>query len=217
MQQARKLFFAPAYDSFSPAHMAIVAISIGHTRTAQGAVSIGGVTEFAYNTKVAQHLKRRLLAAGVEVVVVLERDRLGIHDVVRRAAQAKADVGIELHFNSAADPSANGCETLYATTFSIDLAHDVQVRTRGALALRDRGLVKRATGNGSTYLVGMEKAGIPAVLVEPFFGSSPRDWSRVHDAHADVAAGLSAGIGDYLHARHKISARAVQVLHLPPK
>jgi len=197
--------------------MAIVAISIGHTRTAQGAVSISGVTEFAYNTKVAQILKRRLLAAGVEVVVVLERDRLGIHDVVRRAAQAKADVGIELHFNSAADPAANGTETLYATTFSIDLAHDVQRRMVEALRLRDRGLLKRDTGNGSTYLVGMEKAGIPAVLGEPFFGSSPRDWSRVATAHADVAAGLSAGIGDYLHARHKIGARAVQVLHLPPR
>jgi N-acetylmuramoyl-L-alanine amidase len=197
--------------------MAIVAISIGHTRTAQGAVSVGGVSEFAYNTKVAQYLKRRLLAAGVEVVVVLERDRLGIHDVVRRAAQAKADVGIELHFNSAADPAANGCETLYATTVSIDLAHDVQRRMVETLRLRDRGLLKRDTGNGSTYLVGMEKAGIPAVLGEPFFGSSPRDWGRVHDAHAEVAAGLSAGIGDWLHARHKIGARAVQVLHLPPK
>jgi N-acetylmuramoyl-L-alanine amidase len=197
--------------------MAIVAISIGHTRAAQGAVSVGGVTEFAYNTVVAQHLKRRLIAAGVGVVVVLERDRLGIHDVVRRAKTARADVGIELHFNSNEDPTANGIETLYASSLSKGLAQDVQRRMVEVLRLRDRGLVKRDTGRGSTYLVEMEKAGIPAVLPEPFFGSSARDWSRVHDAHAEIASALSAGIGDWLHARHKIGARAVQVLHLPPR
>lgn len=195
-----------------------VAISVGHTRDAQGAVSVGGVTEFAYNLIVAKHVKRFLKRSGVRVVVVLERSRLGIKDLVRRVAAERPVCAVELHFNSAVDRSAHGTEMLWADPKAYPLAELVQKRTVQALGLRSRGLKERRSGDGSTYLLGMERHGIPALMYEPFFGSNRGDWERAKSAHEDVARGLSNGIIDWLMAsRVLLDSPVAHVQAIPTK
>jgi N-acetylmuramoyl-L-alanine amidase len=195
-----------------------VAISVGHTRDARGAVSLGGVTEFEYNLIVAKHVKRFLKRSGVRVVVVLERSRLGIKDLVRRVAAERPVCAVELHFNSSDKPSSNGIEMLYADSKAYAFGEMVQKRTVQALGLRDRGLKERRTGYGSTYLLGMEDNGIPALIYEPFFGSNKRDWERAKDAHEDVARGVAIGIIDWLMASRALLDRpAINAQAMPLK
>jgi N-acetylmuramoyl-L-alanine amidase len=185
-----------------------VAIAVGHTRHDQGAVSPDGITEFQYNVVVAKHLKAHLLRAGVDVVVILERSKAGISDVVRRIAEIQPACAVELHFNSHHNTIATGTETLYAASSTYALAEQVQRRLVQRLGLRDRGLVQRPTGRGSTFLVGLEKRGIPAILPEPFFVSNPSDWRRCREAHQDVAEGIAIGIVDWLLMRYPRGLRS---------
>jgi N-acetylmuramoyl-L-alanine amidase len=185
-----------------------VAIAVGHARHAQGAVSPDGITEFAYNLVVAKHLKKNLERAGVHVVVTIKRTEAGISDVVRRIAQVQPACAVELHFNSHHNPRGDGIETLYAGTASYALAEQVQRRMVQQIRFRDRGLLQRASGDGSTFLVGLEKRGISAIITEPFFVSNPHEWEKMRDAHEDVAHSIAIGIVDWLLMRYPRGLRS---------
>jgi len=198
-----------------------VTVSIGHTRDAQGAVSAcGKVTEFAYNLIVAKHLKRFLERSGVRTVVTIERSRAGISEMVRRIASHKPVCAVELHLNSSVARDANGTENLYAWNRAYSLAEMVQKRQVQAYGTTSRRLLERRTGNGSTYLLGLEGNGIPAIITEPFFMHNPREWARFKDEHELIAKGISNGVIDWLMASRTLLDRptvnATLVPILPP-
>ncbi|GGP21833.1 N-acetylmuramoyl-L-alanine amidase [Silvimonas iriomotensis] len=76
-----------------------VAVDVGHYLDAPGATSAYGVTEFTYNSKLADVLTERLLAAGYTVRLIGDDGQS--KDLQKRAKAAEgADVFVSLHHDS---------------------------------------------------------------------------------------------------------------------
>ena len=170
-------------------------------------------SEYPFNRVVTAALDARLLGSGARVVV-LERgdDRNAyaslparVNDVRFRhpsSAPSRADVCVELHFNASATPEARGCEMLHASSSkrSADLARRMAAHV-SALGFP----LRHASTGGGLGVSRTERGGTcsgaptrPAVIAEPFFGSSPRDWAiasadgfrdRLADAYAAAIMG----------------------------
>jgi N-acetylmuramoyl-L-alanine amidase len=179
--------------------MAHAAVVVGHTPVRPGAVSIDGISEFAYNSIVADHLEAKLAAMGYRVSRVARDLPDDLAGLPRKVNQTGADLAIELHFNSFADPLANGSEMLYwhASTDGRQLAEFAQKAVLQAFRLRNRGLVPIRSGQRGHILLRGTK--MPCVLTEPFFGSNRGNWDRMKDAHDRLAAAYAHGIHGYAH------------------
>ena len=158
-----------------------LAIVVGHNQRSQGAVrGDTGESEFVYNSKMAKYMEEIADEYDLDLKTFFRTAGGGYGAEIRRVyAQVDAwgaDASIELHFNSAGDPSASGTETLSSgTTKSTILAQEVQMEMVESLGLRNRGIIvrnERTKGRGYESLV-TGKA--PAILTEPFFGSGTKD------------------------------------------
>lgn len=154
-----------------------LAIVVGHNSASQGAVRQDtGESEFVWNGRLARRIERLAGDYGLQVRSFFRTPGGGYSTEIRRVyAEVDAwgaDASVELHFNGASSPDATGTETLSSgTALSLRLAESVQREMVVALGLRDRG-IKTRTGSdrgGQSLISG--KA--PAILVEPYFGSSP--------------------------------------------
>jgi len=173
-----------------------VGICIGHSRNGDnGAVSVGGVSEWTYNVKVGELLASKLASSPVDCILIT--DYAGgsygsaMNDVANKLAQAGTDLAIELHFNSAGQDAA-GFEYLYWHTSQngsrmageLIKAHEAAVphgSNRGAKP-RD------SSDRGAGFLSGTH---CPAIITEPFFGSNINEWDEYG---TDVGQELLASI-----------------------
>lgn len=158
-----------------------LAIVVGHNAKSQGAVrSDTGESEFVYNSKMAKYMEEIAEDYDLDLKVFYRTAGGGYTAEIRRVyAEVDkwgADASIELHFNSAGDPTASGTETLTSgSPKSTILAQEVQMEMVETLGLRNRGIIvrnERTKGRGYESLV-TGKA--PAILIEPFFGSGTKD------------------------------------------
>lgn len=159
-----------------------LAVVVGHNKISQGAVrSDTGESEFVYNTDLAK--KMRDIAndqyPDLKLKIFYRTPGGGytseIERVYAEVDQWDADASIELHFNSAGDPTASGTETFSSgSSKSVVLAQEVQMEMVEALDLRDRGVkIRNSRTRGRGYL-SLISGRAPAILVEPFFASSSR-------------------------------------------
>jgi len=155
-----------------------IAIVVGHNSKAQGANSKAplSISEFKYCNKIAD--KMVALATGPLRAKKFNRVKTTgysreIDTVYALVDDYAPDISIELHFNSAG-PSASGTETLSSgSTASLALANSVQASMLEALGLSNRGIkVKSRSERGGRSL---HAGRAPAILIEPFFGSSTKD------------------------------------------
>lgn len=167
-----------------------LAIVVGHNAYSQGAVrSDTGESEFVYNSKMAEYMKKIGHQYDLDIGI-FKRTRGGgytaeIRRVYRDVDRWGARGSVELHFNSAGNPSASGTETLSSgSRKSLIMAQEVQMELVEELGLRDRGIVirnSRTKGRGYRSLV---SGRAPAILTEPFFGSS-RKGQTASDSEKD--------------------------------
>ncbi len=183
-----------------------VAICVGHSRSGDtGAVSCGGVNEWTYNKKVAEHLKSDLQEYGISSFVV---DKYGgtygsytsaINWLVKHLKEQKASIAIELHFNASSNSKAEGMEMLYWKTSRIGMTL-AEYLLRGCQKyfplIKNRGTKKRDTGDrGATFL---RKTHVPAVIAEPFFGSCwEPDWTTFANSEHILSQALAHGIKNW--------------------
>lgn len=151
-----------------------LAIVVGHNSVSQGAVRKDtGETEYIWNGRLARRMQRIAPEFGIEAKAFF-RQPMGSYSreidlVYEQTEEWGADATIELHFNSFDGP-ASGTETLSSgTALSLRLAEAVQREIVLALGLSDRGIKTRTSGRGSRSLI---SGRAPAILIEPFFGSS---------------------------------------------
>lgn len=154
-----------------------LAIVVGHNASKQGAVRKDtGETEFSWNGRLAQHIADMATQYGIEVATFRRVVGGGLKAELARVYRMTDDWGaeavIELHFNGAESDEATGSEILSSgTTLSLRLAGAIQREFVNLLGLRDRGVkTVRGKDRGSASLISGKA---PAVLGEPFFGSSP--------------------------------------------
>lgn len=157
-----------------------LAIVVGHNYASPGAVrSDTGESEFTYNSKLAEMMEHIAPNYNIDLKVFKRSPGGGYTAEIKRVYAEvdawKAKASIELHFNSAGDPSASGTETFSSgSAKSVILAQEVQMEMVETLGLKDRGVQirnNRTKGRGYLSLV---TGNAPAILIEPFFGSSPK-------------------------------------------
>lgn len=159
-----------------------IALVIGHHKKSKGAMSKLGLREWDFYNEVVEHLG--------DVNVFYHDENISgyttrIKNTANKLNKIDFDLVIELHFNAAASPQANGCETLYyfaskkgkeyALLFSQTVTNHTGIKTRngGLKALTNR----KDRGFASVYY---PKA--PTILIEPFFGSNQGDCDKIKDA-----------------------------------
>jgi len=179
-----------------------IATVVGHNRNAKGAETVIPVfatrNEFDYNSKLAELMNdvcddlgidgRTFFREPVTVGTARQRFEREISTVYAATDAWGADVTIELHYNSH-NSNARGTETLtsgFAMSNAVALAvQDRMVDLYDRDGRLNRGVKTRRSGRGSLSL----KAGrAPAILVEPFFGSSRRDCELAERVGAEALA-----------------------------
>lgn len=170
--------------------MKIVCIDPGHGGKDPGAES-GGVQEKDIALTVALKVGARL--KDCEVIYTRTEDvYVGLSERALIANQAKADLFVSVHCNSAPSASANGMEVYVHTTRSAAskrAAHAIYDRLLPASGLRGRGVKSK------DFAVLRETA-MPAVLVELGFISNPDDCRKLTNFawQDDAAEAIADGI-----------------------
>lgn len=169
-------------------------VSAGHGLKDPGAVNHElGLLEHLHAYQVAWFLRDALERAGHTATFVSCFQSLGdkIINVNWLHAQNAVDLAIEIHFNSAVDPNANGTECLYHSLHNRELAARISGKVSAALGTRDRGAVRRLT-------LGWLKATTPpAVIVEVLFLSNDSEAATMilkQGFHATVARAIAEGV-----------------------
>ncbi|MEO0859237.1 MAG: N-acetylmuramoyl-L-alanine amidase [Pseudomonadota bacterium] len=181
-----------------------LAIVVGHNSVSQGAVRKDtGETEFVWNSRLAKMIARQGEDHGLDVKVFHRTSGGGYSTELRRVYGETdrwgADATVELHFNGASSAAATGTETLSSgTALSLKLAASVQREMVAALGLRDRGVKTRAAKDrgGKSLFSGQA----PAILIEPFFGSSAKGTAATDTAQEQerLALAILEGAADAL-------------------
>lgn len=179
-----------------------LAIVVGHNPEKQGAVRADtGESEFRFNSRIAEmmhSINRQNPVPGLEIKTFFRRAGLGysreIAEVYDQVDDWGADASVELHFNGASDPRATGTEVLSSgTALSLRLAGALQKEITRTLGLRDRGIRTRARQDRGGQSLFSGRA--PAVLVEPFFGSSPLGQKATDERHEERALAAAYLVG----------------------
>jgi len=188
----------------------MIALCVGHSRPVNGrpeggAVSRGGLSEWAYNSRLAGILSSILTASGQPARVWDHYEGAGYGSAMRWLADdlraAGATAAVELHFNDAENTNASGHEWLHwhASAASRALAGSLEKHMKIAVPeIRARGLKPITHAErGAEFL---RLTSCPAVIAEPFFGSSPLDWAIAAGAGQQrLAAAMAAGLAAWLN------------------
>jgi len=152
-----------------------LAIVVGHNEKYQGATGINGVTEYEFNSELAQDLRDVLILDGVNVEVFYREPirsyRRQIDLLNMELREFRPDLTIELHFNASIDTDVEGHEVLYCKK-SRRGKHVAQIFDKlydRWLRNKDRNIKGRNFNErGGRFLcTGRE----PRVILEPFFAS----------------------------------------------
>jgi Mannosyl-glycoprotein endo-beta-N-acetylglucosaminidase/N-acetylmuramoyl-L-alanine amidase len=180
---------AAAGQSSASVSQTRVAVVVGHNKVAPGSSALSPISqsEFPFNSQVAAMMKADCANFNLTVEVFVRQAnhdvRKEITAVYAQVAAWKPDCAIELHFNSADNPTATGSQVLFRSDkpdprgLAANIVHEVTT----LLGLPARG------GNGLDPISAGDRGGIsvyalpdiPSVLSEPFFGSNKNDCLKV--------------------------------------
>jgi N-acetylmuramoyl-L-alanine amidase len=195
--------------------MARVAIAIGHNEAAQGATAVDGVTEYVWNTPLAEQLRDELVKLGHDASVYLRASNRSYTDQMQRLTDAidrdQADVAVELHFNSIAmkpgDPGPQRTTVLHwpGSYSGGKLARILADEIADVIGGPDRPRAARAQDKSwaGLDLLFLKLTRCPAIICEPHFGCTPADHAaatRARDS-GELAVAMARGIDAFLRGR----------------
>ncbi len=159
-----------------------VAIIVGHGNGDPGAEGWNGMSEFSYNSYVAEELFK---AVKTKELKIFYRGEGGIGEVCKRAMNWKGDITIELHLN-AFNCKAKGCEVLSLDKDAIsfkpakDFA-DKFCKKFSRILRDDDGVMEIKKGDRGHYSLSHLDDPAPSILVEPFFIDNKDEWIDTND------------------------------------
>ena len=159
-----------------------VAIVVGHRKGSPGAANpTTGISEFSFNSDLAEFIKTSVQFCEVEVVY-----RDSYTALPGKVNELKPDFIISLHCN-AFNTRASGTETLYHhnSEKSKRLALIFQRRTVACLGLPDRGIKPRGVEDRGGYL--LKNTNAPCAILEPIFIDNDEDFERVNKKMDELA------------------------------
>ena len=182
-----------------------VAICVGHSRQGDtGAVSCGGINEWTYNKKVAEHLKSDLQEYGISSFVV---DNYGgtygsytsaMNWLAKHLKEKEASIAVELHFNAADNEKAEGMEMLHwhSSRIGLSIAEYILKSCQRFFPLtKNRGT--KAIKSGDRGGLMLKTPSMPCCILEPFFGSNWQDWITFADQEGTLSQAIALGIKEW--------------------
>lgn len=176
-----------------------ILLTVGHSKLKNGSITsadgtkFGGGNEYTYCKSLSKYVKKYLEANGHDVNRVVCPEKTFSEDTDERTYKLAIehatdyDLVIELHLNAAITKTAQGCEVLYKSTNGKKYASKIQKQL--AKVFKDRGIIK----TDNLYILNQTKA--PAVLVEVFFCTNPKEWKYAINNKEKIAKLIANGIG----------------------
>ena len=199
----------------NPGESNCLAIVVGHTRKAPGAVAAAPISapEYEYNTGLADLIKDRAAVAKHHCKVFF-RDGIGIkgaYDQVEQWFRENPDKDcavVELHFNAfKPGHSVQGTETLYCADKDGGevnerlLAQMVQnhiCKAMGRSPRQDRGIKNRPKSEGEAGWYNVNQVfKWPSVLIEPGFYDNPADAKIGHEKKEKIAEAVVRAFDEF--------------------
>ena len=203
-----------------------VAISAGHHPGAKGA-TYQGATEYDEAVKWQAQIVEMLTEKTFDKYLHMRPHAIETGTLPHKVAQINAikycDLALEIHFNGAADPNINGCETLYypGSNDGFEYARVLQKKMHLAMNNRGRGIKEgwykmdrpdRVDFDGDVegdevidYF--LRKTKCVALILEPeFIGQIENIRAR----QAEGCAAIVASIGELALEKHRLN-------NLPPE
>jgi len=191
-----------------------IALVVGHTERNQGALSYNGRREWEWNKKVADEILIYMSKAYPKFMVktFYRPDmlyRASVQEVGRQIGEFKADISLELHFNSIGhEIDAFGCEVLINQNarefddnfYAADKLSDALAREFSLKQRAKDGVVILKEGKRGYYNIKypLDYGTKIALLVEPMFaGTKTHESEQFFETEVGIARYAQA-IGDYL-------------------
>lgn len=175
---------------------AYIAVDPGHGGSDPGATG-NGLKESDINLKIALKLNELMVSSGLHKTIMTRTQDtfVSLSKRVETANNAKTDIFVSIHNNSAASTSAAGAEVLYQTDSEKgkSLANLVQEELVKSTGARDRGIKAR----GDLYV--LNNTLMPAIIVESGFISNSSEAKKLAtaDYQQKIALGVFNGINRY--------------------
>lgn len=151
-----------------------IGIIIGHSEIEQGSIAYSGVSEFEYNSKVAEIVKELLQDYDCNVQIYTKQG-LNYAPICEKYRDDKPDMSIELHFNSY-KKVARGLEVLILHKSDIFIADRLSSLLSDELGISERRgngvLLLKDSDRGAICLREVSKYCQHALLVEPCFANT---------------------------------------------
>ena len=178
-------------DAFSPDSVPTIVIDAGHGGE-DGGTSSGGVVEKDLNLSISRDLADMLRAAGYEVLLTRNEDRLlydpqsdyvgrkkqlDLAERVRIGESVENCIFISIHMNAFPDPKYRGLQVYFSANdeSSKALAQSIQSSVCQHLQTDNKRTIKKATSR--IFILNQIKK--PAVLVECAFLSNPEECALI--------------------------------------
>jgi N-acetylmuramoyl-L-alanine amidase len=172
-----------------------IALVIGHDPKEHGAVGVAKsstgetiqISEYAFNAQLSGLIRERFALLGYKLCDVRRHIAGGYSQLPAYINNLDPLFAVELHFNSASIPTANGCEMLHHhNSFKGAIVAQIFQETfTSRLSLRNRGI--KPTSRGGRGYPFLAKTKCPAIIAEPFFGSNSTEMQYALDHISDLA------------------------------
>ena len=191
----------------------IIVIDAGHGGEDGGTTGVNGVPEKELNLELAFELADMLSAAGYDVMLTRDSDRLlydptsdykgrkkflDLSERLRITESLDRAILVSIHMNSFSDPQYSGLQVYYSKNHpeSLALAESIQSAVRENLQNENDRTTKAA--NSRIFLLDRVKK--PAVLVECAFLSNPEECELISDDgyRKKLTLAMFCGISDFI-------------------
>ncbi len=185
-----------------------VVLDAGHGSGDPGKIGINNVLEKDVNLKIAKKVQKKLIKAGIHVVMTREDDdgfynesesNKKIADLKKRVVlinETKPDLAVSIHQNSYHEESIKGAQVFYYThSKEGERAANVMQEALKVLDTNNKRLAKE----NSTYYM-LKKTEIPTIIVECGFLSNLEEAEKLKNADYQdkVAEAICTGIIKWL-------------------
>lgn len=183
--------------------MSVIGICIGHSRSGdKGAVNTDGISEHTFNSEVGRLTADILRKEGHTVHVIDEYSGGSYSSAICWLSDYLVKLGVtvavELHFNSAG-PFAEGHEWLhwFRSTKGQRLASCFNQSFKEAFPeAKVRGIKSADKEDRGSLFLRITRC--PAVILEPFFGSSKKETELYTKNKSTIAAAYAKALMNYL-------------------
>ena len=191
----------------------VVMIDAGHGGYDPGAITSQGIYEKEINLQIAKKVRDLLVPAGVTTVLSRDEDedyapdgvtgkttkkQIDLNYRIAKAVEARADIFVSIHVNSAEGVSKSGAETFYhfSSIEGKDLAGSIQQEL-----VKISGMNRRVAKPGDFYVI--KNTSMPAVIVEVGYLSNVAERKKLQQTwyQEQVAHGIAKGIANYFEGR----------------